>query len=77
MDMVDFRINFIRESDVLLQPSLEVALGKAFLLYIKSGHFDVFIKIIQTAGGSGFKKEFVMDALSIATSIELPLKVED
>lgn len=61
MNTVDFVDLLIRERDVLLQSSLEAAIVKDFLHYIIPRHFDVFVEMIQTAGGSGFKKEFVMD----------------
>lgn len=69
MDTVDFGAVFAftaidifsRECDVLLRPALEAVDGKAFLHYCMPRRFDSFTDMIQTDGGSEFKKEFVQD----------------
>jgi len=66
MDTVDFGNVFAftaidiysKECDVLLRPSLEAADGQAFLHACMPRRFDGFAHIIQTDGGSEFKKEF-------------------
>lgn len=52
---------FSRECDVLLRPALEAVDGKAFLHHCMPRRFDGFTDMIQTDGGSEFKKEFVQD----------------
>ena len=52
---------FTRESDVLLRPALEAVDGQAFLRLCMTRRFDGFVEIIQTDGGSEFKKEFQED----------------
>ena len=49
---------FSKESDVLLRPSLEAIDGQVFLQTCMPRRFDSFAKIIQTDGGSEFKREF-------------------
>lgn len=66
MDSVDFGGVFAftaidiysKESDVLLRSSLEARDGQAFLRACMPRRFDGFAQIIQTDGGSEFKKEF-------------------
>ena len=53
---------FTREADVLLRPSLEATDGQAFLHTCMKRRFDNFVNVIQTDGGSEFKKEFHRDA---------------
>lgn len=53
---------YTRESDVLLRPALEAVDGQAFLRFCMTRRFDGFVQIIQTDGGSEFKKEFEHDA---------------
>ncbi len=70
MDTVNFGAVFAftaidihtRECDVLLRPALEAVDGQAFLHHCMSRRFDGFAEIIQTDGGSEFKKEFEKDA---------------
>lgn len=69
MDSVDFGGVFAftaidiysRESDVLLRPALEALDGQAFLHHCMPQRFDSFVELIQTDGGSEFKKEFQAD----------------
>ena len=69
MDTVDFGCLFAfsaidiftREADVLLRPSLEAADGQAFLHTCMKRRFNSFADLIQTDGGSEFKKEFHQD----------------
>ena len=49
---------YTRESDVPLRPALEALDGKAFLECCMPRRFDGFAEIIQTDGGSEFKREF-------------------
>jgi len=70
MDTVDFGSIFAfaavdifsREADVLLRPSLEAADGQTFLHTCMKRRFNSFVDLIQTDGGSEFKKEFHRDA---------------
>lgn len=70
MDTVDFGNIFAfgaidifsREADVLLRPSLEATDGQVFLHTCMKRCFDGFVNLIQTDGGSEFKKEFHQDA---------------
>jgi transposase InsO family protein len=52
---------FSRESAVLLRPALEAVDGQTFLHDCMPRRFDGFAEIIQTDGGSEFKKEFQED----------------
>jgi len=52
---------YTRESDVLLRPALEARDGQAFLHHCMPRRFGSFAQIIQTDGGSEFKKEFHQD----------------
>lgn len=49
---------YSRESDVLLRPALEALDGQMFLQTCMPRRFDGFVKVIQTDGGSEFKREF-------------------
>lgn len=70
MDTVDFGSIFAfaaidiftREADVLLRTSLEAIDGQTFLHTCMKRRFDSFVDLIQTDGGSEFKKEFHQDA---------------
>lgn len=69
MDSVDFGGVFAfsavdiysKEADVLLRSSLEAVDGRAFLHYCMSRRFDGHAELIQTDGGSEFKKEFLAE----------------
>lgn len=52
---------YTKESDVLLRPTLEAVDGQAFLHHCMARRFDRFAQVIQTDGGSEFKKEFQED----------------
>jgi transposase InsO family protein len=75
MDSVDFGGVFAftaidiysRESEVLLRPGLEALDGQAFLHHCMSQRFDGFAELIQTDGGSEFKKEFEADVSKYCT----------
>lgn len=69
MDTVDFGSLFAfcavdifsREADVLLRPSLEAVDGQCFLHTCMKRRFNNFVDLIQTDGGSEFKREFRQD----------------
>ena len=70
MDTVDFGSIFAfaaidiftREVDVLLRTSLEAVDGQVFLHTCMKRRFNSFVDLIQTDGGSEFKREFHQDA---------------
>ena len=53
---------FTREVDVRLAPSLEAKEGRHFLIQCMRRRFDRHVNIIQTDGGSEFKREFAQTA---------------
>lgn len=49
---------FSREADVLLRPALSAQNGAAFLHRCMRRHFNCFVELVQTDGGSEFEAEF-------------------